>query len=76
MNWIAVKDRLPPKFTPLVVWTGELSIASLEDDGWYLQDEDGYIYERVRCGSGCCWDEQKKKLWGVVSHWLQAEPPE
>ena len=58
---------------PVVVWNGDLSIASYEDGEWFVQDEDGYVYERVGCGSGCCWTEQKKKLFYAPSHWMEPD---
>lgn len=75
-GWISVNDQQPPKFTPLVVWNGELSIASLEEDGWYLRDEDGFVYEQVGCGSGCCYTMERKKMWGGPSYWMEVDPPE
>ena len=76
IDWVKAKDQTPPANKPVVVWNGELSIASFEDGTWFLQDEDGYVYERVRCGSGCCWTEEKKKLFYGPSHWMDPDIPD
>ncbi len=76
MNWVAVEDRLPPKNTNVLVWVNsEPVVARYEGGKWYPQDDDGYIYEQVRCARGCCYETEKKTLFYAPDYWCEVEEP-
>ena len=68
MNWISIKDKLPPYGIDVVF----ISVQSPDD---YTQPEVGRWTGEYTAGNTCVMDYGEKNDWYSCTHWIPIPPP-